>query len=167
MVPRGARGEAEKRRQTSGPTLDDVRAMLDATTGDTEAETRDHAIILTLVCLGLRVSELCGLNLHETDLARGHTWIAGKWRKERELVSPGPLFRPAATAARVAMGAWRPAQRCASSVNSDSGVGLHVWPHGLRHTSITTALDVAGKAGIGMEKVGAHSRPQDVKSRRC
>jgi integrase len=37
-------------------------------------------------------------------------------------------------------------------------VGLHVWPHGLRHSSITAALDVAAKAGIGLDKVKAHSR---------
>ena len=30
---------------------------------------------MTLVCLGLRVSELCGLNLEDTDLDRGNTWI--------------------------------------------------------------------------------------------
>jgi hypothetical protein len=28
----------------------------------------------------------------------------------------------------------------------------------LRHSSITAALDVAAKAGIGLDKVGAHSR---------
>jgi site-specific recombinase XerC len=38
------------------------------------------------ICLGLRVSELCGLNLEDTDLERGNTWIKGKGRRERELV---------------------------------------------------------------------------------
>jgi integrase/recombinase XerC len=78
--------KAEKRRQTIGPTAVDIRMMLDATTGDSEAETRDHAMVLTFYDLGLRVSELCGLNLQETDLARGSTWIRGKGRRERELV---------------------------------------------------------------------------------
>jgi site-specific recombinase XerC len=54
--------KAEKRRQTAGPTLEDVRRLLAATNGDTEAETRDYAIVLTFYCLWLRVSELCGLN---------------------------------------------------------------------------------------------------------
>jgi integrase/recombinase XerC len=29
-------------------------------------------------------------------------------------------------------------------------IGLHVWCHGLRHSSITAALDAAPKAGIGL-----------------
>jgi hypothetical protein len=37
-------------------------------------------------------------------------------------------------------------------------IGLHVWCHGLSHSSITAALDVAAKAGIGLDKVRAHRR---------
>src|SRR5581483_7177852 len=51
--------KAEKRRDTRGPTVADVRRLLEATSGDTEAETRDYAIVLVFYCLGLRVSELC------------------------------------------------------------------------------------------------------------
>src|SRR6202521_4616874 len=78
--------KAEKRRQTAGPTVEDVKQLLAATSGDNEAETRDRAIVLVFFCLGLRVSELCGLTLEETDLTRGSTWILGKGRKEKELV---------------------------------------------------------------------------------
>src|ERR1700730_7622334 len=67
--------KAERRRDTRGPAVEDVRRMLAATKGDSEAETRDRAIVLTFYCLGLRVSELCGLTLEETDLNRGSTWI--------------------------------------------------------------------------------------------
>ena len=38
------------------------------------------AIVVTFVCLGLRVSELCGLMLEDTDLTVGATWILGKGR---------------------------------------------------------------------------------------
>ena len=76
----------EKRRQTAGPTIADVRRLLDATSADTEAETRDYAIVLAFFCVGLRVSELCGLNLQDTDLVSCNTWIKGKGRRERELV---------------------------------------------------------------------------------
>jgi hypothetical protein len=37
-------------------------------------------------------------------------------------------------------------------------VGLHVWCHGMRHSSVTAVLDAAGKAGIRLDKVKAHSR---------
>ena len=52
-----------------------VRPLLEATREDSEAQTHDYAIILTLFSLGLRVSEMCGLNLEDTDLARGNAWI--------------------------------------------------------------------------------------------
>src|ERR1700704_5347572 len=79
--------KAEKRRETSGPAVEDIRRMLAAASGDTEADTRDAAIVMTFYCLGLRVSELCGLNLQDTDLETGkNTWIKGKARRERELV---------------------------------------------------------------------------------
>ena len=89
--------KAEQRRVTTGPTIDEVRRMLDATADDTEAETRDHAIVLMFFALGLRVSALCGLNLQETNLARGTTWIKGKGRREKELV---PLPAPVVEAIR-------------------------------------------------------------------
>jgi len=41
-------------------------------------------------------------------------------------------------------------------------VGLHVWCHGLRHSSITAALEAAPKAGIGLDKVRAHSRHRSI-----
>src|SRR6202043_281516 len=93
-------------------SVDEGKRLLLATAGDSEAETRDRAIVLAFFCLGLRVSELCGLSLEETDLNRGSTWILGKGRKEKELVPlpavvveairryllycgrvPGPLFQ--------------------------------------------------------------------------
>lgn len=37
-------------------------------------------------------------------------------------------------------------------------IGLHVWSHALRHSSITAALDVVAQAGIGLHRVMAHSR---------
>jgi integrase/recombinase XerC len=61
---------AERRRDTRGPAVDDIRRMLTATAGDSETERRDAAIVVTLYCLGLRVSELCGLNLEEHREAR-------------------------------------------------------------------------------------------------
>jgi hypothetical protein len=87
----------EKRRVTAGPTIEEIRHMLDATSGDTEPETRDYAIVLTFFAVGLCVSELCGLNLKDTDLARATTWIKGNGRRERELV---PLPPPVVEAIR-------------------------------------------------------------------
>jgi len=173
--------KGEKRRDTRGPTVDDVRAMLTATSDDTEAETRDYAIVLTFYCLGLRVSELCGLTLQETDLARGATWIKGKGRREKELVplpapviealrkylryrgtAAGPLFQT-----RGLRGKHRDGQLETRSVlrivrQLGQRVGLHVWPHAIRHSSITQAAELGQRAGLGLDKIRAFSRHRSI-----
>lgn len=173
--------KSEKRRKTKGPTVADVRRMLVATSSDSEAETRDYAIVMTFFCVGLRVSELCGLNLQDTDLVRGNTWILGKGRRERELVplpapvveaikrylphrgsQAGPLFLTRGNKGKNRDG--RLESRSVLRIVRELGqkVGLHVWCHALRHSSITAALDVAAKAGIGLDRVKAHSRHSAV-----
>lgn len=169
--------KAERRRQTAGPTVEEVRRLLDATTDDTEADTRDHAMILTFVCLGLRVSELCGLTLQDTDLNRSNTWITGKGRKERELVplpapvvaairrylrhrgsQAGPLFQTRGQRGKARDG--RLETRSVLRIVRVLGqrVGLHVWCHGLRHTAITTAIEQGQRAGVGLDQIRHFSR---------
>lgn len=169
--------KAEKRRQTAGPTVEDVRRMLALTDADTEADTRDHAIVLTLYCLGLRVSELCGLNLQDTDLARGSTWIKGKGRKERELVPlpepvivairrylkhrgtvAGPLFMTRGNRGKHKDG--RLESRSVLRIIRILGqrIGVHVWCHALRHSAITAAIEQGQKAGIGLDQIRHFSR---------
>lgn len=171
----------ERRRDTRGPSVADVRRMLDAASADNEADTRDRAIVLVLYCLGLRVSELCGLTLEETDLSRGTTWITGKGRREKELVplpapvvdairgylrwrgtKPGPLFQT-----RGQRGKHRDGRLDTRSVLRivrllGQRVGLHVWCHALRHTSITQAAELGQKAGLGLDKIRAHSRHRSI-----
>jgi integrase/recombinase XerC len=192
---------AEKRRQTAGPTVEDIRRMLAATAGDTEAETRDYAIIVTIFCLGLRVSELCGLNLEDCDLGRGTTWLKGKGRRERELVplpalvveairrylphrstawlgnyerasnfgtsfdvsrGKGPLFQTRGNRGKNSDG--RLETRSVLRIVRELGqkVGLHVWCHGLRHSSITQAAELGQRAGLGLDKIRAFSRHRTI-----
>jgi integrase/recombinase XerC len=162
--------------------------MLEATRGDTEGETRDYAIVVTFYCLGLRVSELCGLTMQETDLARGSTWIKGKGRREKELVplprlvvdavrrylehrghQPGPLFQSRghrgknrtavlATGARNGYGALETRSVLRIVRELGAKVGLHVWCHGLRHSAITTAIEHGQKAGLGLDQIRHFSR---------
>jgi integrase/recombinase XerC len=173
--------KAERRRDTRGPSVDDVRRMLDATNGDTEAETRDYAIILTLYSLGLRVSELAGLTMQDTDLEGGSAWILGKGRRERELVplppsvvaairrylrfrgtSAGPLFQTRGLRGRARNGYLETRSILRIVRTLGQKVGRHVWCHALRHTSITQAAELGQRAGIGLDKIRAHSRHRTI-----
>ena len=178
----GVRGE--RRRDTRGPTVDDIRGMLQATAGDTETETRDYAIVVTLFCLGLRVSELCGLNLEETDLARGTVWIRGKGRRERELVplpnvvvealrryltyrgvERGPLFLSRSRRGE-RNGSRRLHSRSVLRLVADLGrrAGVRVWCHALRHTAITEAIIRGQQAGLGLDQIRAFSRHRTLQT---
>lgn len=77
------RKRAEKRTVTF-LTPKEVQALLDAPNRSTWAGRRDHALLLTAVQTGLRISELLGLTRADTQLATGaHVRTVGKGRKER------------------------------------------------------------------------------------
>lgn len=172
-----AGGRIERRRDTAGPTVAQIQQMLDATSGDTEAETRDFAIVTTFFVLGLRVSELCGMNLQDCDFKAGNAWILGKGRRERELVplphtvvealrrylrhrglQSGPLFLTRGQRGKNRDG--RLETRSVLRIVRELGrrCGFRCRCHGLRHTSITVAAELGQKAGLGLDKVRAHSR---------
>ena len=46
--------------------------------------------------------------------------------------------------------------------NLGQRVGLHVWNHALRHSSITQAATLGQKAGLGLDKIRAHSRHRSI-----
>ena len=65
-------------------TPEEVQALLDAPDRTTWAGRRDHALLLTAVQTGLRVSEVLGLTRADTQLGTGaHVRTIGKGRKER------------------------------------------------------------------------------------
>ena len=173
--------KAEHRRDTRGPAVDDIRRMLETTAGDTKAETRDYAIIVTLFCLGLRVSELCGLNLEETDLARATVRIQGKGRRERELVpvpavvvealrrylvhrgtERGPLFLSRCRRREFRRLHCRSVLRLVTAHGERAGV--RVWCHALRHTAITEAIIRGQQAGLGLDQIRAFSRHRSLQT---
>lgn len=173
----------ERRRDTRGPSPADVARMLAATSGETEQQTRDYAIVATFFCMGLRVSELCGLTLQDTNLEAGSTWILGKGRKEKEIVPvpslvcdalrrylayrgdrPGPLFQTLGKRGANRDGGLETRSVLRIVRELGSQIGLRVWCHGLRHSSITQAAEVGQKAGIGLDKIRAHSRHKNIQT---
>ncbi|MBO0981458.1 tyrosine recombinase XerC [Microbacterium sp. SD291] len=140
--------------------LDQQRAA--AAGGDPHA-LRDHAILEMLYGAGIRVSELCGLDIDDLDLDRGTGRVLGKGSKERVV--------PYGIPARDAVGAYLTRGRPALASRSDKAspalflgarggrIGARavytlvaevlaphvgaatIGPHALRHTAATHLLD--------------------------
>jgi integrase/recombinase XerC len=68
------------------PTLlsvDAAREVVEAPRGDSPESLRDRAILEVLYGSGVRVSEVCGLDVTDVDLAGGTARVLGKGNKER------------------------------------------------------------------------------------
>ncbi|WP_223625068.1 tyrosine-type recombinase/integrase [Microbacterium sp. EST19A] len=133
-----------------------------ASAGDPVA-MRDHAILEMLYGSGIRVSELCGLDIDDLDLDRATARVLGKGAKERVVPYGAPArdaLRAYLTRARPALIARATATTPAVMLGSRGGrigprtvytlvarvlapiVGAEtVGPHALRHTAATHLLD--------------------------
>jgi integrase/recombinase XerC len=72
----------------------DAAALVEAPEGDGPFGERDRALLELLYASGIRVGELCGLDVGDVDLARKRVRVLGKGGKEREV----PLGEPAVEA---------------------------------------------------------------------
>ena len=72
--------------------------------------------------------------------------------------APGPLFQTRGYRGKHRDG--RLETRSVLRVVRELGqrVGLHVWCHALRHTSITTAIEKGQQAGVGLDQIRHFSR---------
>jgi len=136
----------------------DVSTLLDGPSPQDEPHwrrLRDDAVLEILYGSGVRVGELCGLDLDSVDLASGAMSVWGKGSKQRRV----PLSQPAIAALR----AWAPIRRDvvaeaagAALFGNERGVRLTprdvrrivdrrsprpTHPHALRHSFATHLLD--------------------------
>ncbi len=147
------RGERELVTFLERPEID---ALLAAPDSDRCVGRRDHALLLTAVQTGLRVSELTSLTCQDVELGRAaHVRCRGKGRKERVTPltdqtvavlrtwlaesrgqSADPLFPgPRGTAlTRAAVGAIVRKHAAAASAHCPSLANRKISPHVLRHT---------------------------------
>ena len=72
----------------------EASALCELPPTDDPLGARDRAVIEVLYGSGLRVAELCGLDLSDVDVGRAVMRVVGKGRKERRI----PMTKPAATA---------------------------------------------------------------------
>jgi integrase/recombinase XerC len=149
---------APKRGRTL-PTVasqDAMTALLDehrrrAVEGDPIA-LRDHALLELLYAAGIRVSELCGLDVDDLDLERRTARVLGKGSKERVV----PFGGPAAQALEAYLTRARPALLMRGATGTPAvflGVrGARVGPRAV-YALVAEALGPL----VGAETVGPHA----------
>jgi site-specific recombinase XerD len=136
----------------------DLAVLLDGPSPDDEPRwrrLRDDAVLEVLYGSGVRVGELCGLDVDAVDLASGALSVWGKGSKQRRV----PLSGPAAAAIRAWMALRHevvPAEAGAALFGNERGHRLTprdvrrivdrraprpTHPHALRHTFATHLLD--------------------------
>ncbi len=136
----------------------DVSALLDGPTPEDEPQwrrLRDDAVLEVLYGSGVRVAELCGLQIDHLDLAGGSVSVWGKGSKQRRV----PLSEPAVAALRAWLGIRAevvPAEIGPVVFGNERGKPLAprdvrrildrrsplpTHPHALRHTFATHLLD--------------------------
>ncbi len=80
---KGLRGPRQEKKLPHFLTLADIQRLLSAPSSSTWAGRRDRAMLETLYSAGIRVSELVGLDMLDTDLSDGIITVRGKGKKER------------------------------------------------------------------------------------
>lgn len=141
-------------------TIDEVNALAEAADSSTDIGRRNRAIIEVLYGSGLRVSELCALEMNRIHLSEGVLTVLGKGNKERMVpMSPEAIDRireylenTAVTPARGHEGFvfhnYRGERISRVSVFKivkqlalDAGIRKTISPHTLRHSFATHLLE--------------------------
>ena len=140
---------------------DESARLLDSVDGDAPVDLRDRAALELLYATGIRVGELCGLDVDDVDTARRVVRVLGKGGKERSV----PYGVPAVHAVQAWLDRGRPAwatarsgsalllgarggridQRAVRSLVHRRLAGVpgapDLGPHGLRHSAATHLLE--------------------------
>lgn len=152
-------------------TLEEVEALLDQPNVKTEVGTRDKAILELLYACGLRVSELCRLEIYDVD--ESTVRVFGKGRKERIV----PLGSKASEAIDDYLAKYRdhydsetvkqlfvnhrgkPLDRIAvwkmiKQYGKKAGITKNMSPHTMRHSFATHLLDNGAELRVIQEMLG-------------
>ena len=124
--------------------------MIDLFCGDTPRELRDRAILEVLYGCGLRVSELCGLDVDRVHLSDGFLLVMGKGSKERVV----PVSGAAERALRVYLSEGRP--HLARATQPTSAVFLNARGGRLTRQAVHSLVRKAGQA-IGVDDLHPHT----------
>jgi site-specific recombinase XerD len=162
---------SQDRARLSGLSHADSEALLQAAR---VSSPDDYALVALMLLVGLRVSEACAVRVEDTlHYERGHRVLkfTGKGSKQRvSVIAPAlALIVDACAAGRTEgllihnrYGGPLTRNRAYNRVGMlarRAGLG-HVWPHMLRHTAITAAID----AGASLENAQEFSGHVDIRT---
>lgn len=181
LVERGARsddfclgvdGPKVGRRLPRALSVDETQALASVERADTTLQARDRAIVELLYGSGLRVAELCGLNVVNLSFDEASVRVTGKRQKTR-LVPVGeyaldavraylalrPGVRPSDPLFVNARGGRLTTRSVARNLDRDAlraGLARNVSPHALRHSFATHLL--GGGADLrGIQELLGHA----------
>jgi integrase/recombinase XerC len=171
-------------RDTTGPGRDVVRSMIGhlLQRGDGKA-VRDMAMLRLLYDLALRRSEVVSIDLEHLDLDSGRVQLRRKAKRGELVWASVPNPTMAAILAWVGVRGEHPGPLF-TNLHRDpnvagvrlTGRGLHkvitalgkkignegVRPHGVRHTSVTRALDLTNGNMREVQKFSSHAKPETL-----
>ncbi|MYR05929.1 tyrosine recombinase [Gordonia sp. SID5947] len=153
-----------------------MRSVGDLGAGDDPVALRDRVVVELLYASGIRVGELCGLDVGDVDVQRGVLRVTGKGNKERSV----PFGQPAAVAIDRWLANGRPALAGPSSADAlllgaqggrlnqrmarrvvhravEAAGGPDMGPHGLRHSAATHLLEGGADLRVVQELLGHSS----------
>lgn len=169
-----------KSRKTEGPDIKGVEAILNQAAQQLNPvkAARDTAMIWLLFAPALRRSEVLGITIADLNLAKGKVRIMGKGRREKESITLPPEVVGALTAwlgfrgtkagpLFVSVGrkpdltkAITPRNLFKVVASLGNACGIRVWPHALRHSGITAALDLAPIRSV--QRFSRHADPKTL-----
>jgi site-specific recombinase XerD len=156
----------------------DVDRVIAACDVSTKEGLRDRAIILLLVRLGLRASDVCGLRLEDLDWSQASIRVSGKGRRDAQM----PLTQEIGDAVLAYLQSGRPPTKSASlfvrhtppirpfaSSSAISGIAAAAihrtgiqspcrGSHVLRHSAATTML----RSGVSLQEIGTVLRHRSL-----
>lgn len=151
-------------------SVDEVEALLTAPAATTPGGIRDRAILELLYSCGLRVSELCSLNLYDVD--DDYVRVKGKGGRERLVPIGVPALRAVDHYLAVARGSCTEAEpplfvtrggdridriavwHLVKKYGVAAGITKTISPHTLRHAFATHLLDNGADLRIIQELMG-------------
>lgn len=150
----------------------DRACALVALEGEDPLSLRDRALLELAYSSGMRLFELCALDLGDVDLDEGIAQVVGKGRKERRvpvgshaceairkwLPARMEIAHPGVEALFVSLRGRRISTRSVqmrfSRRSIERGVGINVHPHLLRHSFATHLLESSGDLRAVQELLG-------------